>query len=208
MRIAAALYLCAGWVACASPGDPMDYRLAGVGSHWADASGGRLVAELRGVYPDYFDRVLDPSDTRDLDLRPLRGDLEQEPVDRRNFDALNAIAIGYFEINYRAETAVEGSFYLGNSFRAAHLLAVPWRAYGEVRDPRLRESILDFFEDAGSGDKLGSASTAPRLARIVASLEPKENDPARRARIERLARRLQAVEVPVLREPAAGETRP
>jgi hypothetical protein len=160
------------------------------------------------VYPDYFDRVLDPSDTRDLDLRPLRGDLEQEPVDRRNFDALNAIAIGYFEINYRAETAVEGSFYLGNSFRAAHLLAVPWRAYGEVRDPRLRESILDFFEDAGSGDKLGSASTAPRLARIVASLEPKENDPARRARIERLARRLQAVEVPVLREPAAGETRP
>jgi hypothetical protein len=66
---------------------------------------------------------------------------------------------------------------------------VPWRAYGEIRDPRLRDAILDFFEDAASGEKLGTAGTAPRVSRVVASLERKEPDPARRGRILRLAAR-------------------
>ena len=51
---------------------------------------------------------------------------------------------------------------------------------------REREKILDFFEDAGSGEKSLSAGTAPRLARIVADLERKEGDPARRERIRAL----------------------
>jgi hypothetical protein len=107
-------------------------------------------------------------------------------VDRRNFDALNSVAVAYFELNYRAEADRGGGSYLGASFRTAHLLAVPWRAYSEIEDPALRDAILDFFEDAGSGEKLGTASTTSRLASIVASLEQKEPDPARRERIQRL----------------------
>jgi hypothetical protein len=49
-----------------------------------------------------------------------------------------------------------------------------------------------FFEDAGSGEKLGTAATAPRLARVVASLEPKEPQAERRARLHRLAETLEA----------------
>jgi hypothetical protein len=182
------LLLC---VACASTSDPMSYRLEGTGSHWSDGPGAAVVEEVRERYPAFFEVILDPSDTRDPDLRPLRRDLEFTPVERRNFDALNAVAIAYFELNYRAEADRGGALYLGNSFRAAHLLAIPWRAYSEVGDPRLRDAILDFFEDAGSGEKLGSGSTAPRLARIVASLEDKEQDAERRDRIQRLARDLE-----------------
>jgi len=185
------LLLLAG-LGCASEGDVMRYRLLDTGSHWADASGGTVVADLRERYPEFFEVVLDPGDTRDPDMRPIRRDLEHGPVDRRNFDALNAVAIAYFELNYRAEAARGGDFYFGNSFRAAHIVAVPWRAYSEVSDPRLRDAMLDFFEDAASGEKLGTASTASRLARIVASLEEKESDPARKARIARLAGQIAA----------------
>jgi hypothetical protein len=129
--------------------------------------------------------ILDPGSTRDPDLRPLRHDIERQPVDRFNYDALNAVAVGYFELNYRA--GLQGPTYFADNFRAAKLLAVPWKAYGLTDDPGLRDAILDFFEDAGSGEKLGTAATAPRLARIVASLEAKESDPDRRARILRLA---------------------
>ena len=97
------------------------------------------------------------------------------------------MAIAYFELNSRAEADRGGGSYLGNSFRAAHLLAIPWRAYGEVDDPKLRDAILDFFEDAGSGEKQGTAGTAPRLASMVADLERVEPDAARRARIDRVA---------------------
>lgn len=174
-------------VGCASSHDPMRYRLAGTGDNWADSGERSVVADLQGRYPEFFEVILDPSDTRDPDLRPIRRDLEHAPVDRRNFDAVNAVAIAYFELNYRAQADRGGSLYLGNSFRSAHLLAVPWRAYSEVHDPKLRDAILDFFEDAASGEKLGTAATAPRLAGIVASLEDKESDPERRARIARLA---------------------
>ncbi len=195
------LGLCLALVGCTGSGDAMGYRLARSGEHWADNGERSVVAELRASYPRFFEVILDPGDTRDPDLRPLRRDLERAPVDRRNFDALNAVAIAYFELNYRAQAAPGGGFYLGNSFRAAHLLAIPWRAYGEVQDGALRDAILDFFEDAGSGEKLGTAATAPRLASIVASLEPKEQNPERRARIQRLASRFEALD-------PAGRERP
>ena len=187
----AALTLAVLSVGCGEPPDPMSYRLAHSGDHWDVASGVRIVDDLRERYPEFFEVILDPGNTRDLDLRPLREDLEREPVDRRNYDALHAVAIGYFELNYRAGADRGGATYLGDSFRAAKLVAVPWRAYSQLQDGGLRDAILDFFEDAGSGEKLGTAATAPRLGPIVASLEAKEtSDPERRKRIQRLAERL------------------
>jgi hypothetical protein len=177
----------------------MRYRLSRSGAHWDVAGGDRVVDDLRPRYADFFRVVLDPGNLTEPDLRPLRDDLERSPVDRRNYDALNAIAVGYFEWNYRAEADRGGRSYLADSYRATKLLAVPWKAYGLVSEPVLRDAILDFFEDAGSGEKLGSASTAPRLARIVRSLEAKEKDPARNARIRALAARLEAL------SPAGGE---
>ncbi len=179
---------------CASAPGPRSYRLGGTGSHWADTEDRSVVAELRERYPEFFAVVLDPGARREPDLRPLRDDLEHQPVDRRNYDALNALAIAYFELNYRAEANRGGRGYLGSSFQTARLLAVPWRAYGEVEAPGLRDAILDFYEDAGSGEKLGTAATAPRLARIVADLERKEEDPGRRERIAALAASLRGEE--------------
>ena len=118
----------------------------------------------------------------------VRDDLERTPVDRRNYDALNAIAIAYFELNYRTQSQRgEGLGYLSQSQRTTKILAVPWRAYSEVDDGALRDAILDFFEDAGSGEKLGSAATAPRLVPLVQSLERKESDPQRSARIRSIS---------------------
>lgn len=185
------LWLSVCCAACVSQ-DPLRYRLAGSGENWADADGGEVVDELRQRYPDFFAVVLDPATTRDPDLRPIRRDLEHAPVDRRNYDALNAVAVAYFELNYRAEADRAGSSYLGASFRTAHLAAVPWRAYSEIDDPALRDAILDFFEDAGLGGKLGTAGTRGRLADIVASLEAKEPDRQRRERIAQLAAALRA----------------
>lgn len=172
---------------CATPPEPNRYRLAGSGAHWDVVGEDRVFDDLRPRYPAFFETVLDPTTARMPDTRKLRDDLERTPVDRRNYDALNAVAIAYFEINHRAEQDRGTLAYLGLSQNAAKLLAVPWRAYGETDDARLRTAILDFFEDAAEGEKLSSAATAPRIAGIVASLARKETDPARRARIARLA---------------------
>jgi hypothetical protein len=182
-------------VACAGgpAPDPLSYRLSGSGTHWDEVAGERVVDALALRYPDYFDIILDPGNTREPDLRPLRDDLEKDPVDAANYDALNAIAIGYLELNYRAGADPGGPTYFADSFRAAKLLAVPWRGYSEIDDGPLRDAILDFFEDAGTGGKLGTAATAPRLARIVASLEKKENDAARAGRIRELTARINAL---------------
>jgi len=169
---------------------PERYRLAHSGTHWDEAGRDRVVEDLLPRYPAYFDVILDPSDSREPDLREIRDDLERNDVDRRNFDALNAIAVGYFELNYRAQSDRGGSRYLSDSFRAAKLLAVPWRAYGEVEDPRVREAILDFFEDAATGEKLSARETAGRIRPIVAALEQKESDPERQRRIQLLLRRM------------------
>jgi hypothetical protein len=133
---------------------------------------------------------MDPEREEEFNLKELRDDLERAPTDRRNYDALNALAIGYFELNYRATVHRGGPMYLADSFRSAKFLAVPWRAYGLISDGSLRGAILDFYEDAASGEKLGSASTAPRLLDVVASLERKEDDSARRERIRSITRRL------------------
>lgn len=169
----------------ASP-DPLRYRLANSGTHWDAVGEDRVLEDLWPRYPEFFANLTDPRHQEELDLRPLRADLEHRPVDRRNYDALNAVAIGYFELNYRAETLRGKLAYLGASFRSAHLLAIPWRAYGEIEDPALRDAILSFFEDAASGEKLGSAATASRLGPVVASLERKESDAGRRSRIRAL----------------------
>jgi len=71
-------------------------------------------------------------------------------------------------------------------FRAAKIVAVPWRAYMEIDDGPLRNAILDFFEDVSTGSKRDSSRTRGRLARIVESLIVKESDPDRKARLERL----------------------
>jgi hypothetical protein len=185
--------------ACAGPGDPLRYRLAHSGTHWDVADGDPVFADVRARYPDFFAVLLDPARSDEPPVLRLRQDLEHRPVDRRNFDALNALAIGYFELNYRSESAREqaGMGFLTGGMRSAQLLAIPWRAYGEIDDARLRDAILDFYEDAGTSEKLGASATAGRLVRIVGSLAPKEPDPDRRRRIESLAARLEArVRVP------------
>jgi len=184
-----------GALACATPAPttPLRYRLAHSGTHWDVVGDDRVFEDVEPRYAEFFDVILDPAIVTEIDLRGLRDDLESKPVERNNFDALNAIAIAYFETNYRAEAGRgEGLIYLSLSQRSAQLLAVPWRAYGETDDAALRTAIVDFFEDAGSGEKLNSGATAPRLIRIVASLERKEDDPARRARIRELTAKLEA----------------
>lgn len=173
-------------LACASAA-PAGYRLAHSGEGWDRRAGDAVFDEVQPRYPEFFAVVLDPARSREPDLRPIRRDIEHLPVDARNYAALHAVAIGYFELNYRAENDPGGTTYLSDSFGAAKLLAVPWRAYGLVPDASLRDAILAFFEDAGSGEKRATAGTAARLSRIVASLAAKEADPARLARIERLA---------------------
>lgn len=166
------------------------YRLSGSGAYW-DVSGEDAVLEdLRPRYPDFFEVVLDPAQARLPETRRVRRDLEKRPVDRRNYDALNAVAIAYFEINYRGEAyrrqpgGMRG--FLAEGQRAAKLAAIPWRAYMEIEDGRLREAILDFFADAATGEKLGSAATANRLVEIVASLRRRTKEPGRRKRIDRI----------------------
>lgn len=177
----------------APPVDPLRYRLADSGTHWDVVGRDRVLEDLRARYPDFFEVVLDPGRSDEPPVLRLRDDLERQPVDRRNFDALNTIAIGYFELNYRSESSRDGDGFrfLSGAYRSAHLLAIPWRAYGEVDDPRLRDAILDFYEDAGTGSKLGAQATAGRLGDIVGSLAAKESDADRRRRIEDLAARLQ-----------------
>lgn len=192
MRRLVAAALLGAVLACAAP-PPTGYRLAHSGEHWDESGNQAIFERLQALYPEYFAVILDAERTQEPDLRPIRRDIEHTPVDARNFDALHAVAIGYFELNYRAESDPGGPTYFPDSFRSAKLLAVPWRAYGLVPDDVLRDAILEFFEDAGSGEKLATSRTAARLARIVGSLAPKEPDPARRARIEHLEASLASV---------------
>jgi len=180
--------------ACAAPAGPTGaarYRLAGSDGGRSDSTGDTLLEDLRARYPVLLRQVFDPDSRVDLDLRAVRRDLEHVPVDRRNFDALNAVAISYFELDQRARLDPGGPAYFDHSFRAAQLLAVPWHAYAEVAAPALRGAILDFFEDAGAGKKHHGSATAARLGPIIASLEAQEGDPGRRARIRALARSLE-----------------
>lgn len=170
--------------------DPLRYRLAHSGSHWDVVGSDPVLADLEPRYPEFFALVLDPARSEEPRLLVLRDDLERQPTTRRNYDALNALAIAYFELNYRGEAQRGSLGFISSGFRAAKIAAVPWRAYGDIVDPRLRDAILDFYEDAATGEKLGSAATGARLAPIVASLERKEPEAGRRARIQAIAARL------------------
>lgn len=182
----------AGCAGPTGPTGPDRYRLADAGAHSESTKADDAVLEdLRLRYPVLLHQAFEPADHGPLELRAVRRDLEHVPADRRNFDALNSVAIAYFELDRRAEADPGGPTYFDDSFRAAKLLAVPWRAYGEVADPGLRDAILDFFEDAASPERRHSA-TATRLGPIMASLAEKEDDDGRRARIEALARSLEA----------------
>lgn len=214
-RVLAALLVAtwaAGSVSCASaPSYPRRYRLAGSGTHWDVVGSDRVLEDLLPRYPEFFAVVLDPARSAEADLLPLRDDLESDPVSRRNYDALNAVAIGYFELNHRGEAARLGGSpnsvgFLTAGFRAAHLLAIPWRAYGEIRDDDLRDAILDFFSDAASGTKLSTARTVGRLEKIVASLLPKEDDPRRAARIDELVLEIRESAAAVERRDQAGRS--
>jgi hypothetical protein len=172
--------------------DPLRYRLADSGTHWDVSGADRVLEDLQPRYPEFFAVVLDPAHSEEPNLLELRDDLEREPASRRNYDALNALAIGYFEINYRAGARRGEMAFISGGFRAAKIAAVPWRAYGELEEGRLRDAILDFFADAARGEKLGSAETRGRLTRVVESLARKEQDPARLDRIETIAAELRA----------------
>jgi hypothetical protein len=170
------------------------YRLSQSGADWTRAGDDHVLDDLRPRHPDFFAQVFAEKPSSGIDLRTLRDDLERAPVDRRNYDALNSLAIAYFELNSRAE-ALRGSgntAYLGGSMQVAKLAGVPWRAYREIQEPALRGAILDFFADAADGEKPGTARTNARLASIVDSLAKHEQDPARNTRIHEIVRRLAA----------------
>ncbi|UCE85916.1 MAG: hypothetical protein JSU66_16580 [Deltaproteobacteria bacterium] len=176
--------------------DPMRYRLTDSGEYWDVVGTDRVLDDVGPRYPEFFAIILDPARHDEPNLGPLRDDLEQTPVDRRNYDALNAVAIAYFEINFRGEQVREiGSLtFMSEGFRAAHLAAVPWRAYGLVEAGALRDAILDFFEDATLGQKLGARTTGRRLAGLVESFESVELDARRLDRIRALIAALEASE--------------
>jgi len=156
----------------------------GSGTSWEQSGGDDVLSDIRPRYSEFFDTIYNRERHHNPNLLPLRDDLEHSPVTRVNFDALNAVAICYFELNYLAESDRGGPNYFGHSHRAAKLLAVPWRAYAEIDDAALRDAILDFFEDIARGDKQLAARTAPRVKTTVAALARKESDPVRLARIE------------------------
>ncbi|MBW2274766.1 MAG: hypothetical protein JRG96_15975 [Deltaproteobacteria bacterium] len=194
MRVLACLALVALLLSCT---DSERYRLAGSGAEWRSSGSDEILADLQPRYPDFFAVVLEPSRTQDLEILKIREDLE-EGHGRAPFDALNAVAVAYFELNSRAERGLEdetgGARYLVDSFRATKLLSIPWRAYADIEDPRLRDAILDFYEDIARGEKRDAGASALRITRTVASLEKKEADPARLARIRGLTARLLELE--------------
>jgi hypothetical protein len=185
----------------------MRYRLAASDGSWPREPHDPAARDIMERYPAYFEAILDPARSDEPPLRDLRDDLEARPVDRHNYDALNAVAIGYFEMNWRGEQArATGDIaFLSAGFRSAHLAAIPWRAYEGIDDPALRDAILDFFDDVSRGEKQGSARTRGRLADVVGSLEAKETDPARRARIAEIEGRMQASLEPLPGAPEPGE---
>ena len=191
--------LAACLLACAGAPEPSRYRLAHSGEGWWTSGSDPVYGELGPRYPDFFEAVIDRNRSDDPPVGELRDDLEQDPVDRSNYDALNALAMGYFEMNLRGEEAREAGdvAFMSAGFRAAKIVAVPWRAYMEIEEPALRDAILDFFEDAASGEKKASTRTMGRLAPIVGSLVEHESDPARRARLEDLTATLEAAIPPL-----------
>jgi hypothetical protein len=146
-------------------------------------------AEARSAYPIIFRVVDDPQQTEEVDDRALRRDLSRVPVDGRNYRALYAIAVAFFELHARAERRRGEGTYFVYSFQATKVIAIPWRLYGEIPDAKLRSVVLDFYEDVLFGDKPGLERVRGRYTRMVADLARKESDAALLARIEELVDR-------------------
>jgi hypothetical protein len=180
--------------ASASPAGPSRYRLT-EGSDWRRSGEDEVLADLEPRYPEFFAVVLDPRRAQDPEIRKVRADLESQTLGRERFDALNAVAVAYYELNARAQRSLTsqdgGATYLADSFRATKLLSIPWRAYGDVRDPALRQAILDFYADIANGRKLYASETAPRILGLVGSLAKKEDDPSRLTTIRALEEKLE-----------------
>jgi len=130
--------------ACAQPVDPLRYRLTESGERWDVSGSDAVLDDLIVRYPDFFQVVLDPERSDEAPTEGVRDDLEKEPVDRANYDALNAVAIAYYEINGRGEEARRSGDleFMSAGFRAAKIVAVPWRAYMEIDDGSLRNATV------------------------------------------------------------------
>jgi hypothetical protein len=172
------------------PANDPPYPIMGtqsIGDSW-------VATEARAAYPSVFLVVDNPDQTGDVDQRPLRSDLSRVPVDARNYRALRAIAVAFFELHERAEEDRGGELYFSYSFQATKMIAIPWRLYGEIPDVALRSVILDFYEDVLFGAKPGLGVVRGRYTRVVADLARKESDPALRARIDDLVSRARGLE--------------
>jgi hypothetical protein len=143
----------------------------------------------RSDYPEVFRGVDDPVRPGELDVRGLRRDLSRVPVDDRNYRALYAVAVAFFELHERAERDRGGGLYFAYSFQATKMMAIPWGLYAEIPERGLRASILDFYEDVLFGEKPGLEAVRGRYTRVVADLSRKETDPELRARIARIVAR-------------------
>jgi hypothetical protein len=155
----------------------------------SSVAGTSEASRARIDYPEVFRAVDDPDETGELDVRGLRRDLGHVPVDDRNYRALYAVAVAFFELHERAELDRGGERYFAYSFQATKMMAIPWRLYGEIPEPGLRSIILDFYEDVLFGDKPGLEVVRGRYTRVVADLARKEADPQLRARIAGLVGR-------------------
>ena len=170
-------------LACATADGPVpatdDYPFSGV----RRIGNSPAAAQARVDYPELFAAVDAPDRLEEIDTRILREDLSRQPVGSRNYRALWATALAFFELHQRAEKQRGGGLYFAYSFQATKMIAVPWRPYGELPDPKLRSAILDFYEDVLFGAKPGLSAVRGRYIRIVSDLGEKERDPALRTRI-------------------------
>ena len=130
-------------------------------------------------------------------------------MDRRNFDALNAVAIAYFELNYRAEAAacrVEAASSSSSGLSRAPICS---RCRG-ARTGRLEATPCAmrprFLRRRRHRDKLSTARTIGRLEAIVGSLSTKEPDPRRATRIRELVARIRESAAAVQSEDQAGRS--
>ena len=76
------------------------------------------------------------------------------------------------------------------SLRSAKVCAELPGVYDTTADPRLRDAILDFFEDAARRERSSPRTTPQRLAPLVESLGCGESDRQRIARIRSLRMQL------------------
>ena len=177
-----------GAVGSGSGGEPVPgYRLREARRPLRSAEARRL----RERYPQLFESLTTSHEGADADVRVPRADLLREPADARSYDAMNALAVVFFELHRRAERerhTGSGRFLTAN-LRATQVLAVSWRAYRDIEVRALRSAILDFYEDVLLGRKAGLEAARGRFVPMVASFAEHEPDPALRARIDALVER-------------------